>query len=571
MVRATFDVPHALRRIVAQRAAAWLACALAGALWTAPVLAQDAGGPIVIPGPGQQNSPDLARMTEMATSGSHGGARPVNAPALSTLAPTKPASTDRFSTLANSSGSIVIPGTGEPATPATPHRISTAPNTPPAATGLTRVNMNAGLAASQVMPVVVNAMTQRAANAAAEPSADVAQANAVEIDSLAARGEPPELGASAVSRNPSARGAAVVAPAQVSMQVSAPVAPSNPVLARLSAPSQAAPQALAEAAQRAQAIEAAMGQSQGGRGFSAAAAQAATTLRSAQMGQTGRAVQPVQTAQLAQPARYATPAQPAQTAQPVQYARPVQAAQPVQPAQYAQYARPVQPAQPVQPVQYAQPAQAAQPVPAGQEDGELIHAAALDFLKQQIAGLPGHVDVTVFQAFPRGLAACATLQPFLPNGARLWGRTTVGVRCTSGHPWTVWLQAKVSINATYYVAARAMNPGEVITEADLVGRDGDLTMLPMSIVTSPSQAVGSVTLMRVGQGLPLRQDMLKNAQQVTAGQTVQVVAEGDGFQISSEGSALANAQPGQPVKVKTATGQIVMGIVKNSSTVQIQM
>lgn len=121
------------------------------------------------------------------------------------------------------------------------------------------------------------------------------------------------------------------------------------------------------------------------------------------------------------------------------------------------------------------------------------------------------------------------------------------------------------------MAARSIGPGEVLTDADLVGRDGDLTMLPMSIITAPSQAVGSVALMRVNAGLPLRQDMLKNAQQVTAGQTVQVVAQGDGFQISSEGNALSSAQPGQPVKVKTATGQIVMGIVKNSSTVEIQM
>ncbi|WP_144162251.1 flagellar basal body P-ring formation chaperone FlgA, partial [Paraburkholderia sp. BCC1885] len=221
--------------------------------------------------------------------------------------------------------------------------------------------------------------------------------------------------------------------------------------------------------------------------------------------------------------------------------------------------------------QAAQAAQAAQPVPAGQEDGELIHAAALDYLKQQVNGLPGKVELSVAAAFPRGLAACATLQPFMPNGARLWGRTTVAVRCTSGHPWTVWLQAKVSVHATYYVATRGMMPGEVITEADMAGRDGDLTMLPTTIITDPSQAIGSVTLMRVGAGLPLRQDMLKNAASVTAGTMVRVVAEGNGFSISSEGSALANATPGQPVKVRTSTGQILMGIVKDSSTVQIQM
>jgi flagella basal body P-ring formation protein FlgA len=231
----------------------------------------------------------------------------------------------------------------------------------------------------------------------------------------------------------------------------------------------------------------------------------------------------------------------------------------------------VQPVQTAAAIQASQPAQASQPVPEGQEDGQLIHTAALDFLKQQANGLPGQVELSVAQAFPRGLAACDTLQAFMPPGARLWGRTTVAVRCTSGHPWTVWLQAKVSIHATYYVAARAMMPGEVISDADLVPRDGDLTMLPASIVTVPSQAVGSVTLMRVSMGFPLRQDMLKSAAQVTAGQSVRVVAQGDGFSISSEGSALSNATPGQPVRVKTSTGQILMGIVKDSSTVQIQM
>jgi flagella basal body P-ring formation protein FlgA len=300
----------------------------------------------------------------------------------------------------------------------------------------------------------------------------------IEIDSLASRGEPPELGASAPGRDQAPRIAAP--PAQAPLPVKLPL--------------QNQAQALADAAQRAQAI---------------------------------KALQHAQVAQV--PVRQVV----------------VNAA--------------------------VQPAQAVGKVPEGQEDGEAIHAAALDFLRQQANGLPGQVELSVAPAFPRGLAACATLQPFMPNGARLWGHTTVGVRCASGRPWTVWLQAKVSLHATYYVAARAMMPGEVISDADIVGRDGDLTMLPMSIITAPSQAIGSVTLMRVGAGLPLRQDMLKNSAQVTAGQMVQVVAQGDGFSISSEGSALSNGTPGQPVRVRTSTGQILMGIVKDSSTVQIPM
>jgi flagella basal body P-ring formation protein FlgA len=212
----------------------------------------------------------------------------------------------------------------------------------------------------------------------------------------------------------------------------------------------------------------------------------------------------------------------------------------------------------------------AAPLP-GQQDPEAIRSAALAFLQQQSTGLPGKVDITVAPAFPRGLADCTMLEPFMPSGARLWGRMTVGVRCAGERPWTIYLQARISLHATYYLAARAMAPGEVLTVADLVARDGDLTGLPQAIVTDPSQAVGSVTLTRVAGGMPLRRDMLKSASAVSIGQTVRVVAAGDGFAISAEGSAMNNASPGQQVRVKTANGQIISGIVKDGATVEIQL
>ncbi|KWC51696.1 flagellar basal body P-ring formation chaperone FlgA [Burkholderia ubonensis] len=209
--------------------------------------------------------------------------------------------------------------------------------------------------------------------------------------------------------------------------------------------------------------------------------------------------------------------------------------------------------------------------PPGQQDPDTIRRTALAFLQQQIAGLPGKPAASVASSFPRGLAACTTLEPFLPTGARLWGRTTVGVRCAGERPWTVYLQAKVTVQATYYAAARQIAPGEVLTAADLVARDGDLTLLPLAVITDPSQAVGSTALARVAAGLPLRQDMLKSAASVSAGQTVRVVAAGPGFTISAEGSALANAAPGQSVRVRMAAGQIVTAIVKDAGTVEIPL
>ncbi|MCA7886694.1 flagellar basal body P-ring formation protein FlgA [Burkholderia contaminans] len=224
------------------------------------------------------------------------------------------------------------------------------------------------------------------------------------------------------------------------------------------------------------------------------------------------------------------------------------------------------------PAPAANAANAALPVtPPGQQDPESIRRAALAFLQQQIAGLPGKATATVTTAFPRGLAACTTLEPFMPTGARLWGRTTVGVRCAGERPWTVYLQAKVTVQATYYVAARQIAPGEPLSAADLVARDGDLTVLPLAVITDPAQAIGATALARISAGLPLRQDLLKSAASVSAGQTVRVVAAGPGFTISAEGSVLANAAPGQSVRVRMAAGQIVTAIVKDAGTVEIPL
>ncbi|WP_433704090.1 flagellar basal body P-ring formation chaperone FlgA [Paraburkholderia sacchari] len=210
-------------------------------------------------------------------------------------------------------------------------------------------------------------------------------------------------------------------------------------------------------------------------------------------------------------------------------------------------------------------------LPPGQEDGERIRATVVAFLQQQAAGLPGKVSVSVGPVFPRGLAACVALEPFLPPGARMWGRTTVGVRCVGAKPWTLYVVGRVAVDITYYVAARQIDAGQTLSAADFVPREGDLASLPQTIITDPTQANGAVALARITAGLPLRTDMLRSASSVVIGQTVKVVAVGSNFTISAEGSVLNNAAPGQMVRVRTAGGQIISGVVKDAATVQVQI
>lgn len=216
-------------------------------------------------------------------------------------------------------------------------------------------------------------------------------------------------------------------------------------------------------------------------------------------------------------------------------------------------------------------AAAAAPTPAGKQDPALIMKTAEDFLRQQAAGLPGRVTLSIPPIAPRGLIACDNLQAFMAPGAPMWGRTTVGVRCTGAKPWTIYLLARVSVQATYYVAGRSISPGDVIQLTDLVPREGDLSVMPRAIVTDPSQVVGAVAENRISAGLPLRSDLIRSPQAIQLGQTVKVVAQGDGFSISTDGNAMNNASPGQQVRVKTSSGQMVVGTASGKGVVQIPM
>ena len=198
-------------------------------------------------------------------------------------------------------------------------------------------------------------------------------------------------------------------------------------------------------------------------------------------------------------------------------------------------------------------------------------SATLDqFLRIQTQGLPGKVAYSV-GAFDQHaqLAACSAFEPFLPPGSRLWGKTTVGVRCLAPTAWTVYVPVTVKISGDYLVTARQLAAGQVITNADLLAQTGDLGTLPASVVTDPAQALGRTIKNGIAAGQPLRSDLLIAAWAVRQGQSVKLVSTGAGFTVSNEGKALNNASEGQVVQVRTASGQVVSGVARSGGIVDV--
>ncbi len=167
------------------------------------------------------------------------------------------------------------------------------------------------------------------------------------------------------------------------------------------------------------------------------------------------------------------------------------------------------------------------------------------------------------------LTPCNAFEPFIPQGGKLWGKTTVGVRCLGPSTWTIYVPVQVSVTGNYLVSARNLQAGNVLTTSEIVVRDGDLSTLPTNILTEPSQAIGKTIKNGIGAGQPLRSDQLIAPWAVQQNQSVKTVSSGPGFSVSSEGKALNNATEGQVVQVRTASGQTVSGIARAGNVVEV--
>ena len=204
------------------------------------------------------------------------------------------------------------------------------------------------------------------------------------------------------------------------------------------------------------------------------------------------------------------------------------------------------------------------------QDLQEIRSSVEHYLTRESAGLPGKVTISVGNLDPRlNLASCSALEPFLPAGSRLWGKTSVGVRCIAPQPWVIYVTGNVKVWGTYYVSAKAISQGQTLTDSDISAIDGDLTTMASGVVTEPSQAVNHTSTMAISAGISLRQDSLRLQQVIMQGQTIRLISNGEGFKVSTEAQALNNASEGQLVKVKISSGQVLSGTAKFGGIVEV--
>lgn len=83
--------------------------------------------------------------------------------------------------------------------------------------------------------------------------------------------------------------------------------------------------------------------------------------------------------------------------------------------------------------------------------------------------------------------------------------------------------------------------------------------------------VGQTATRLLSTGQTLRQGMVKPAQVFQAGASVRVLAQGAGFQVSSQAQALSAGVVGQLARVRMENGRVASGVVLDMRTVKIEL
>lgn len=158
------------------------------------------------------------------------------------------------------------------------------------------------------------------------------------------------------------------------------------------------------------------------------------------------------------------------------------------------------------------------------------------------------------------LAPCLQIQPYLPPGVAVWGRSRIGLRCTEGVArWNVTLPVRVAVFGRAVVASGPLPAGVELTQEHLALADIDIAAEAGAVFTDPALLIGRTLARPLGAADVLRAPALKSRQWFAAGQTVQVLAIGPGFSVASEAQAMSAGIEGQEVRVRFESGRVASG------------
>lgn len=133
-----------------------------------------------------------------------------------------------------------------------------------------------------------------------------------------------------------------------------------------------------------------------------------------------------------------------------------------------------------------------------------------------------------------------------PYGSNL----TVKVSCDTPEPWAIYVPARIQTYAEVAVVVRALPRGAVLSADDVILKRMNTNQGGSGLIQELPQVIGQELKRRLDIGEPVRVSQLKAPQVIRKGDRVLLEASTASISVVTTGTALANGQVGEQIKVR---------------------
>lgn len=203
---------------------------------------------------------------------------------------------------------------------------------------------------------------------------------------------------------------------------------------------------------------------------------------------------------------------------------------------------------------------------------EAIRATAEAFVRSSLPEKSGKHYVTANQLDPRlRLDPCASpLEAFSQGTGMNSGRMTIGVRCPSANPWTIYVPITIEVETSVLVLRRPLSRRSRVELADVELQVRRVPGLATVFINDVASLKGHRLKRSLPVGTALTVDMLQPDVLVRRGQRVTLIAATGPVQIRAQGEALTEGAADERVRVRNVSSlKIVEGVVESSGVVRV--
>lgn len=205
-----------------------------------------------------------------------------------------------------------------------------------------------------------------------------------------------------------------------------------------------------------------------------------------------------------------------------------------------------------------------------------VRSAAQDLIQLQAEGpalaTGRKVIATAGYLDPRlHLVRCSgPLTASRPPGSSLAARTTIGVSCTQGATWTVYVPVLLESEGPVLVTRRTVARGATMGPTDVESQVLRVPGLATHYVATAAELAGRHAKRALSPGTVVSNDELATNLLVRKGQQVTLLAAVGGIEVRANGRALADGGAADRIRVQNLnSSRIVEGLVESADIVRI--